>query len=176
METEPSVPCVVQSAAVITEANSNNNGSSGQNTSSTNNNNIVVKNDCNQQISKSTNNAIVIDDCASRNTADGSTVETNDKSIENCDNDESGVAVAFAEIHLNNNESIIGFVDDEEEAVGETIDDGAANASNADEGTCCKPDANNCGTDAANHAADGKHFAHIALLRSISSHKNLFLV
>lgn len=176
METEPSVLCADHSAAV-TETNSNYyNGSSGQNSSSTNNNNIVVKNDCNQQISKSTNNAIVIDDGASRNTADGSSVEPNDKSIENCDNDENGVAVAFAEIHLNNNESNIGFVDDEEEAVGETIDDGAENTSNAGEGTCCKPDANNCGTDAATHAADGKHFAHKTLLRSISLHKNLFLV
>lgn len=134
METEHSVPCVVRCAAA--EAVS---GSSSTN----NNNNIVVKSDYNQQSSNATNNAIVIDDGEPKST-EGSSV-----AIENCDNGDGAVAVAFAEIHLNNNESIIGFVDDEDEAVGE------ANAVHVDEGACCKPDANNCGIDAV-AVEDGK--------------------
>lgn len=158
METEQSVPCVVQCAPAVddvVETNSKNNGSA-INSSSTNNNNIEAEH---ESSTKSTNNAIVIDDDASRSamgTAKGHT-------IENCDNDKSGVAVSFAEIHLNNNESIIGFVDDEEEAVvvGETA--AVASSAETDEGACCKPDTNNCGIDAA-AVDDGKCFVRYTVI------------
>lgn len=163
METESPVPCVVKCAA--TEAISNNNGSSGINSSvssSSNNNNIAIDIDCNQQSSNTTNNAIVIEDDETTS-AKGSSSKA---MATNCDNGDSAVTVAFAEIHLNNNESIIGFVDDEDEAaVGETIAT-ATNGTEADEGACCKPDANNCGIDAV--VEDGKHFCKRTL--------NLFLV
>lgn len=131
METENSVPCVGKCGA--DSANSNNN-----------NNNI----NCNQSISI-TKNAIVIDDEESKTT---STLQSNDDvSMENCDN---AVAVAFDEIHLNNNASIIGFADDEDDAVSGPPDDSNVSAA---EDACCKPDAaNNCGIDAA--VEDGKYF------------------
>lgn len=152
METEPSI--VVTCAA--TEANSNNNGNTSCSTSSNNNNNnIVIKNNCNSQTSNTTNCEIVIEERELKSTGGSNEVATNDKSTENCDNGDSGVAVAFAEIHLNNNKSSIGFVDDEDEAVGETIR--TIGATDADEGACYKPDASNCGFDAV--VEDGKHFA-----------------
>lgn len=135
METEISVPCVVNCSAATV------NGSSSSN--SNNNNNIVTKSNFNQQSSNTTNNAIA--------------AASIDQTIGNCDNvGDNAVAVAFAEIHLNNNESTIGFVDDEDEAVGETTID-AANAAENDEGACCKPDVNNCDIDAV--AKDGKHIS-----------------
>lgn len=153
METASPVPCVVKCAA--TEAISNNNGNGGINssasTSSNNNNNVAIDTDCNQQSSDTTNNAIVIEEDETTSATGSSTKAV----ARNCDSGDSAVSVAFAEIHLNNNESIIGFADDEDEAaVGETIAT-VANGTEADEGACCKPDANNCGIDAA--VEDGKH-------------------
>lgn len=160
METESSVLCVVECAA--TEAISNNNGSRGISSSLNNNNNVAINTDCNQQSSNTTNNKVEDDETTSAKGSSMKAVATN------CDNGDSAVAVAFAEIHLNNNESIIGFVDDEDEAaVGETIAT-AANDTETDEGACCKPDANNCGIDAV--VEDGKHFCERA--RTV----NLFLV
>lgn len=138
METEPST--VVNCAA--TEANSNNSGTSISN----NNNNIVIENNCHLQTSKATNSAFVTEERELKSSEGSNEVTTNDESTESCDNDDSAVTVAFAEIHLNNNKSTIGFVDDEDEAVGETIR--TESAAEADEGVCCKPDASNSRFDA----------------------------
>lgn len=147
METEPST--VVNCAA--TETNSNNNGTSTSN----NNNNIVIENNCHLQTSKTTNSAIVGEERELKSSEGSNEVTTTDKSTENCDNDDCAVTVAFAEIHLNNNKSTIGFVDDEDEAVGETVR-AESGAAEADEGACCKPDASNSAFDAV--VEDGKRF------------------
>lgn len=150
METEHSVSC----SHSDTSSDNNNGSSSGNAIASTNNaidnNNILIKTDCKPQSSNSVNASAIDIECddddddelksknVSQRTSATATAPTRNKSNEFCDNGDSGGAVAFATIQLNNNESNIGFVDDEDDIAGVTDD--APDDDGGGQGACCKPD------------------------------------